>query len=395
MDIAEQKMDQIKEGDNILEEMENIRKIYIDFKEQNSNLKHLNEVLNNKLDAKTKLNEHLEEKCANIMIEKEDIIIKLRAEIIALKTMVNKTKEKYRDQQNQYQTMKTQLERENKELDDKYNKVVNAQANFDSDFKKKKIEIKKLNDEFKKYKKESKLLLEEKNLLIKDYEDRVARLNEIKQQQVNMLNKEKEDIENELNISQNQLKILNLKENFYKNKAEKLLVQKEFLVKQIDSSLDTMNNEYNKLKDQEAQKDFMISIKKSNKNLQEVYFTDINNLKYLKEVIDFMNFDELLKNQMISVNQNDGNESERHLVSKSHNTSFRSDSKLSKSAQDKSHRDDKDIEPHTHKERLSLNIKAMRKHTTTQNVVIDAQLNPMQENNPIVFQTLQQPSGFK
>ena len=89
LDIAEQKMDQIKEDntleDNILEEMENIRKIYVVFKEQNSNLKHLNEVLNNKHDAKTKLNEHLEEKCANIMIEKEDIIIKLRAEIISLK----------------------------------------------------------------------------------------------------------------------------------------------------------------------------------------------------------------------------------------------------------------------------------------------------------------------
>ena len=222
----------------------------------------------------------------------------------------------------------------------------------------------------------------------------MTRLNEIKQQQVNMLNKEKEDTENKLNVAQNQLKILSLKENFYKNKAEKLLIQKEFLVKQINNSLDTMNNEYNKLKDQESQKDFMISIKKSNKNLQEVYFTDINNLKYFKEVIDFMNFDELLKNQMISIYQNDGNESEKHLMSKSQNTSFMSDSKPSRSALDKSHRDDKDIEPYTNEEKLSLNIKTIRKHTTIQNVVLDPKLNPINENDPI-YQTLHEPSGFK
>ena len=54
-----------------------------------------------------------------------------------------------------------------------------------------------------------------------------------------------------------------------------------------------------------------------------------------------MNFDELLKNQMISLRQHDGNESEKHLMSKSQNTSFMSDSKPSRSALNKLLPDDK------------------------------------------------------
>lgn len=237
--------------------------------------------------------------------------------------------------------------------------MINAQANFDSDFKKKKVEIKKLNDEFKKYKKETKLLIEEKNLLIKDYEDRVSKLTEIKQQQVTMINKEKEDLENELLISKNQLKILNLRENFYKNKTEKLLIQKEFLVKQIDNNLETMNNEYAKLQDQETQKDFMISVKKSNKNIQEVYHLNINSLKYFKEVIDFMRLNEFMSmNKILTVDEEKEiereAERERGIYVHIEKDTYRSDVKSVKS--------NKEIEHHD-------NIRQVRKHLTTQNVI--------------------------
>lgn len=372
MDIAEVKMDKIKEGEGILEEMDRICKLHIEIKDQNSELKNLNEILNTKLDAKNKLNEHLEEKWANILIEKEDTIIKLKAEIIALKSMSNKSKDKFAADLKVLEKSKSNLERENRDLEEKLLKVQKDYANYDSDFKKNKVEMKKLNDEFKKHKKYSKELLNEKNLLIKDYEERVTKLNQIKQQQVEMLNREKEDLENELNVAKNQNKIFSLKENFYKNKAEKLLIQKEFLVKQIDNNLETMNNDYNKLQDQETQKDFMISIKKSNKNIQEVYFTCMNNLKYFKEVIDFMNFDELNNSIMEAGDHQDEHsvDNKRLMITEEKESSMRSDSKPSKSRIEKSHRDDKDIEHHdTSNLKLSLDIKAIRKHPTTQNVV--------------------------
>lgn len=62
LDVAEQKWGEIKQGDDILQEIERIRTMYIEFKAQNTNLKGVNEILTNKLEAKTKLNEHLEEK---------------------------------------------------------------------------------------------------------------------------------------------------------------------------------------------------------------------------------------------------------------------------------------------------------------------------------------------
>ena len=170
--------------------------------------------------------------------------------------------------------------------------------------------------------KETKNLIDEKNLLIKEYEDRVKKLSELKQQ-ITMINQEKEDIENELNIVRSQIKFINLKENFYKNKAKKLLVQKDFLIKQIDVSLEIMNNEYNKLQDQDHQKDFMISVRKSNKNIQEVYFSGINNLKYFKEVVDFMNVNEFLTiNKIVSVEDSSPSDKDKQMDSKSHNTSF-------------------------------------------------------------------------
>ena len=318
LNAAEQKMESLKENDGILEEIERIRKMHLDLKQQNADLKGTVEILNSKLDHKNKLNEHLEEKCANILIEKEDMIIKLKAEIVALKKKVKKQDEKHTSEMDELNRQKNNLEKNYQDLNEKHQKVINDQANFDNDLKRKVKELKKLSDEFKKHKKETKLLLEEKNMLIKDYEDRVKKLNELKQQQVNMIEKEREDLENELSVVKGKLKILNLKENFYKNKADKLLVQKEFLVKQIDNNLETMNNEYNKLQDLETQKDFMISVKKSNKNIQEVYFSGINNLKYFKEVIDFMNFNEFSTvNKILDVNNAFEDQHEKLTVSKS------------------------------------------------------------------------------
>jgi len=85
LEAAEYKMDDMKQNDSILEEIEKLRKMHLDLKQQNNDLKSQVEIYNNKLDSKNKLNEHLEEKCANILIEKEDMIIKLKAEIVALK----------------------------------------------------------------------------------------------------------------------------------------------------------------------------------------------------------------------------------------------------------------------------------------------------------------------
>ena len=215
LEAAEKKMEDIKTNDSILEEIERIRKMHTDLKQENAELKSTLDILNNKLDSKTRLNEHLEEKCANILIEKEDIIIKLKAEIVALKKKVKKMEEKHISDLDSLNNEKNKYIKDNQEIEEKLQKIINAQANFDSDFKKKKLEMKKLSDEFKKYKKETKNLIDEKNLLIKEYEDRVKKLSELKQQ-ITMVNQEKEEIENELNIVRSQIKFLNLKENFYK-----------------------------------------------------------------------------------------------------------------------------------------------------------------------------------
>ena len=85
LEAAESKMEDIKQKDNILDEIEDIRGMYIKIKRENTEFKSQVEILNNKLESKNKLNEHLEEKCANILIEKEDTIIKLKAEIVVIK----------------------------------------------------------------------------------------------------------------------------------------------------------------------------------------------------------------------------------------------------------------------------------------------------------------------
>lgn len=162
LSAAEEKMDSLKEKDNILEEIERIRKMYIDLKQQNADLKSTQEILNSKLDSKSKLTEHLEEKCANILIEKEDLIIKLKAEIVALKKKNKRQEEKHTGEIDTLNAQKSHLEKNIQDLDERYQRVINAQANFDNDFKKKIKEMKKLSDEFKKHRKETKQLLEEK-----------------------------------------------------------------------------------------------------------------------------------------------------------------------------------------------------------------------------------------
>jgi hypothetical protein len=288
--------------------------------------------------------------------------------------------------------------------------VINAQANFDSDFKKKVKENKKLNEEFRKHKRETKQLLEEKNLLIKEYEDRIKKLNELKQQQVAMIDRQREELENELSVIKNELKILNLKENFYQNKANNLIKQKEFLVKQIANNLETMTNEYNKLEDMEHQKDYMISVKKSNKNMQEVYYTVTHHLKYFKEVIDYMNFGEFesvnthckvtVYDLDFGANQKEEDEKEeeeRHLASNSHTSLV---SEIKEESIDELDQKSKDLQKQSiienHKfslnedtkysvpvkkqsktsiiNKMDMQTRKMRKHITSKDLVIDAPL---------------------
>jgi len=79
LEAAESKMENMKQNDDMLEEIEKIREMHLSLKSQNNDLRSQVEILNNKLDSKNKLNEHLEEKWANILIEKEDMIIRLKA----------------------------------------------------------------------------------------------------------------------------------------------------------------------------------------------------------------------------------------------------------------------------------------------------------------------------
>ena len=144
LEAAEKKMDDIKTNDSILEEIERIRNMHNDLKQENAELKSTLEIINSKLDSKSRLNEHLEEKCANILIEKEDVIIKLKAEIVALKKKIKKMEEKHASDVETLNNEKNKWFKDIQELEEKLQKVINAQANFDSDFKKKKLELKKL-----------------------------------------------------------------------------------------------------------------------------------------------------------------------------------------------------------------------------------------------------------
>lgn len=97
LEAAECKMEDMKQNDGILQEIEKIREMYLDLKNKNNDLRSQVEILNRKLDSKNKLNEHLEEKCANILIEKEDMIIRLKAEIVAIKKKLdNSSKGKFK-----------------------------------------------------------------------------------------------------------------------------------------------------------------------------------------------------------------------------------------------------------------------------------------------------------
>lgn len=209
----------------------------------------------------------------------------------------------------------------------------------------------------------------------------------IEQKQVALLAKEKEDIEHELGVLKAKLRIIELRENFTKNKAEKLIVQKDFLVKQIDNNIEAMNGEYNKLQDLEGQKDFMISVKKSNKNMQEIYLSSINNLKYFKEVIDFMNFQEFKSvNQiLVSDNVDDQREKEKLGHSKSHTTSFVSD--IKEESYDKLNEDSGFLEKGVLQKKsetslinkIDIGKSKARRHTTSQNLVRDVKLEEQEQ----------------
>ena len=61
---------------------------------ENKNLRLLGQKVESKLESKEKLIEHLEGKLTSIILEKEDIIVKLKSEIVLFKSQldVNETK---------------------------------------------------------------------------------------------------------------------------------------------------------------------------------------------------------------------------------------------------------------------------------------------------------------
>ena len=68
-----------------------------EYKIENKNLRSYNQKCESKLESKQSLVNHLEDKVTSVMVEKEEIIIKLKSEIVLLKNKLELNEEKFQN----------------------------------------------------------------------------------------------------------------------------------------------------------------------------------------------------------------------------------------------------------------------------------------------------------
>ncbi|CDW76064.1 UNKNOWN [Stylonychia lemnae] len=293
-----------KFSDN-LDRIVKIQELFNKVQIENKQLRINNTKIESKLESKEKLISHLEKKITSTMVEKEEIIIKLKSEIVILKnqmgvndqrfekrvleereTYSKKLQLKFKEQIQQLETNKEDLTREREQI---LQRIDQIQSDYD-----------KLGIDFQNYRNLSSQRENDSNILLEGLQFKLKEANQLLLDTTNQLQSRIETLENIISVQTKQLNIQELKLQLVKEQTENLLNLKTFLIEDIEKSLQILSKQSVTLEEQMVENnpsnnDYLISVKKAVQQSKSMLQLGSQSLNNAKSIVQFLQIEELMK----------------------------------------------------------------------------------------------------
>eukprot|EP00347_Sterkiella_histriomuscorum_P013376 403364949 len=304
MKAAIQKDQESKFNDNV-DHFVKIQELFNKVQIENKTLRIKNTKLESKLESKEKLISHLEKKVTTVMVEKEEIIIKLKSEIVILKNLIEMNEKKFdtrlQTEQEKFQKqLQVEFKARFKQLENDKEDLTRENGNQLERISQLKLENEKLSSEFSGYKEDAILKEQETQKLLSEVQTRLKQANQLQYDTSNELQQRIENLENLISVQTKQLSIQDLKLQFVKESTQNLLRQKNFLIEDLQKSKKQLTEESDSLEVKAAEQnpanqDYLISIKKAVAQSKAMLQIGLNSLSNSLQIVSFLKIEELLQ----------------------------------------------------------------------------------------------------
>ncbi|CDW86114.1 UNKNOWN [Stylonychia lemnae] len=275
--------------------------------------------LASRLDTMTKNNRYLENRLASTLTEKEETIIKLKSEIVIYKSKLQNYKNKLKEAFKGYETKRiTDLtQKQLEQLDEKNITIQRLQNELD--------EVKSTNQQLQAENQSLQFTLQQNqdNFVLQAEEEQIRNLVELFGNDrfqlsfendkdlpsiISKLSKRLKEIDQEysyklskvdnvrdltqkkLNIEEKERTFMNMKLEYMISNYRKMHMQKRFLEKSLEKDMKNLAQEMRKA-ETEIQRDIYIASNSAQTRINSMYSIIKESLRYVKEIISFMNFD--------------------------------------------------------------------------------------------------------
>lgn len=235
------------------------------------------------------------------MVEKEEIIIKLKSEIVLLKNKLELDEEKF---QNKLEMQHKKLEYDFK---NKYSDQIKELEGQVSDLEKQKKDLRKrltrlhkeheeLSLEFTSFRREKEEQESFRNKQFKSLEDKISYQQQQDLEKINNLKKYNEDLENEKEVIKKENNILMLRQKYLKQQTETLAKQKVFLFETLHKGKSEIEISLTKMEQtmrQEQNGAYLVSVEQCIKRAKGMADMGTAALQNISQILQFLKIEKL------------------------------------------------------------------------------------------------------
>ena len=240
-------------------------------------------------------NRFLEAKLAETMTMKEEQNIKLKSEIVIYKNKLQDQKVKMKEALSTFETekineMKTQI----KDAIDLKDLEI-AQLNEQLEIKTKQVtrldtQVSELTQKFAVAEQDHEAEIAAKQLYIQNLTDELKGIDHTYSDRLQQVDTIRENTQKRLNIEEQERTMNSLKLDYLVNNNKKLQLQKRFLEKTLEKDLKNLTTEMRRA-EIDMQRDAFLTSQAAQQKLNNMYLIVKESLSYVKEVVQFMNFE--------------------------------------------------------------------------------------------------------
>jgi len=284
------------------EHFHKIQELFNKIQIENKNLRIYNQKCESKLESKQNLVNHLEDKVTQVMVDKEEAVIKLKSEIVLLKNKLELNEEKF---QNKLEMQKKKLEFEFKQ---RYDDKIKGLERDGMDLEKQRKYLRKrltrlhteheeLSEEFTKFRREKAEQEAARNGQYKALEERIARRQGADAEQIDQLNKQIEALENSSEVVKKENSILQLRQKYLKQQTETLAKQKVFLFETLAKGRgeiqETLQKTENAMMADNNNQAYLVSVEKCIKQAKKMADMGSDALQNISQILKFLKIEKL------------------------------------------------------------------------------------------------------